>query len=203
MALAAALVCVASLWCAVGCRRDTVSQGAPAAPEQQREQSSPAQPQPPPAWRVESRQPVAPAAQVVVARPVSGWELASSPRPGIAYRYVRVASQEPYRPSVNVVVTGEAAESPAAYALQRRAELARSLEGFSVVAEQDLNTETPPLYKIIFTYADQGRELQAMQLYIVRSSGSVVVVTFNSTVDQWPYLQDEFRAILASLSIAP
>ena len=72
-----------------------------------------------------------------------------------------------------------------------------------IIAEQIMTTQTPPVAKIVFQYERDQQKLQVMQLYFLRSSGQVVIVTFQSLISQWEHLQPEFKQVLAALQVAP
>lgn len=140
---------------------------------------------------------------VVTATTVVGWQLITGPQAGVAYQYVRNTSTEPFRPTVTVVIDGPTDLSLEAYAAAQRERLRQSTPAFVVVAEQVMPAASIPLAKLVFQYERDQQKLQAMQLYFRRSNGEVVIVSFQSLVGQWDYLQTEFKQVLAAIEIAP
>ncbi|NLN89210.1 MAG: hypothetical protein GX134_03525 [candidate division WS1 bacterium] len=157
--------------------------------------------------QVVSPQPAAPAvdptAPPVSVREVAGWQLVPNPRAGVAYQYVRTNHTEPFRPSVTVTLHESSQPTLEAYATAERNSLVQANPSMVIIAEQIMTTQTPPVAKIVFQYERDQQKLQVMQLYFLRSSGQVVIVTFQSLISQWEHLQPEFKQVLAALQVAP
>ncbi|MBD3173894.1 MAG: hypothetical protein GF320_01835 [Armatimonadia bacterium] len=142
-------------------------------------------------------------AEPVVATEVPGWQLVPSPMRDVTFQYVRTTHQEPFRPTVTIIVHRSQAPTVDAYAETARDYLLTSTPNMVVVAEQTMADQTPPLAKLVFQYERDEQQLQVMQLYFRRSNGQVVVVSFQSLVGQWEYLQQEFKQILSAIEVAP
>lgn len=179
--------------CLTGCGKDT--------PE-----PAEALPAPPPVTATQPATWPAPPASTqpaVTTQDVPGWRCVPGPIAGVAYQYVRDTHTEPFRPSVTIVFHESTEASIEAYATAERNRLVQTTPGMVIVAEQLMTSQTPPVAKIVFQYEKDQQKLQAMQLYFLRGSGQVVIVSFQSLVTQWESLQPEFRQVLAAIDVAP
>jgi hypothetical protein len=137
---------------------------------------------------------------------VPGWLLEDHPKPGLLYRYVPASaagSGERPPPSVTVVATGEKAQNAADYAAAAEAVLKQRTTDYRSLSGQDLSGENPPFFKAEFQHRSGAEELRSMQLYFVRGSGEVVVVTFTAQASAWESLRDEFRRVASAIQVNP
>jgi hypothetical protein len=190
--LGLAALCLA----APGCRRRP-------AEEAQQPPSATARPAPRP--RAEADAPRRPEGEgpSVEARPVEGWSLQERPRPGVAYRYIRDQAEGDFRPTVTIVDRGAKADSPDAARDRALEELRARYPSVEVLSDRAIADWQPPLHQTCYRCTEGGATYRLMQLYFVRSSGEVVVVTFSATASQWDYLQTEFQRILGAVTVKP
>jgi hypothetical protein len=139
----------------------------------------------------------------VEARPVEGWSLQERPRVGVAFRYIRDQAEGDVRPTVTIVDRGAKAESPDAARDRALGELRARYPSVEVLSDKAIADWQPPLHQTCYRCTEGGTTFRLMQLYFVRASGEVVVVTFSATASQWDYLQSEFQRILGAVTVKP
>lgn len=139
----------------------------------------------------------------VEARPVEGWSLQERPRAGVSYRYIRDQAEGDFRPTVTIVDRGAKAESPDAARDRALGELRARYPSVEVLSDKAIADWQPPLHQTCYRCTEGGTTFRLMQLYFVRESGEVVVVTFSATASQWDYLQSEFERILGAVTVKP
>jgi hypothetical protein len=101
----------------------------------------------------------------------------------------------------NVVVTRDRAEgrdSAATYADRQLVELAKKLDGFSLVSRHELTLDGLPAVEMTFTWSSGSGKLQNRQVFVVLPNGTALSITATVLKNEFDEFEPTFDQILES-----